>query len=113
MNREARKLWDEIAAMGCIVTGGPATIHHAHGASMKERGFHRAIGRKVSDWLVIPLAFELHIGDEGIDRIGVLRWEMKYGKQADMIDLLCQRLGVDLWQKARDEQRGMVPRRAA
>lgn len=113
MRAEIRRLWNEIAAMGCMVTAGPATIHHAHGGSIKDRGFHRSIGRKTSDWLVIPLAFDLHVGDEGIDRIGVHRWELKYGKQADMIDVLCQRLGIDLWAKAREEEKLMVPRRAA
>lgn len=80
---------------------------------MKERGIHRSIGRKTSDWLVIPLSAHLHTGDFGIDRIGVARWERCHGKQADMLDLICKRLGVDVWAKAMEEQRGMVPRRAA
>lgn len=113
MTPEIRAHWDRLVAMGCIVTGGPATIHHAHGGSIKDRGFHRSIGRKSSNWLTLPLSFELHVGDEGIDRIGVLRWELKYGKQADMLDLICQRLGVDVWAKAREEERRMCPRRVA
>lgn len=107
-----RRHWDRVAAMGCIVTGGPATIHHAHGGSLKDRGFHRSTGRKTSDWLVIPLAYVLHVGDQGIDRIGVLVWEGKYGKQADMLDLVAQRLGVDVWALALAEVKPMV-RRAA
>jgi hypothetical protein len=110
---ELRSHWDAVAAMGCIVSGAPATLHHAHGGSVKDRGFHRSIGRKSSNWLVIPLSFDLHVGDNGIDRIGVTRWEAKYGKQADFLDAIAKRTGVDVWAKARDAERGMLPREAA
>lgn len=112
MTAELRRHWNAVAAMGCIVTRAPATLHHAHGGSMKLRGIHRSVGRKTSDWLVIPLSWELHLGAEGIDRIGVVRWEAKWGKQADMLDEIVRRLGVDVWAKAYAEMKPMA-RRAA
>jgi hypothetical protein len=79
---------------------------------MKARGIHRSIGRKTSDWLVIPLAPELHYGSQGIDRIGVARWELKYGKQADLLDEIVRRTGVDVWARALAEVKPMVGRAA-
>jgi hypothetical protein len=114
MNAEIRRHWDAVAAMGCVVTGmRPATIHHCHGGSMKLRGVHRSIGRKTSDWLVIPLSWYLHVGDDGIDRIGVLRWERRHGEQASFLDRICTRLGVDVWAKAAAEAKPMVRVRKA
>lgn len=113
MSAEIRAHWDAVAAMGCVISGWPATLHHAHGGSLKLRGFHRSVGRKTSGWLVIPLAWEYHLGEQGIDRIGVKRWELKYGKQADFLDEIARRTGVDVWAKALAEVKPMVARRAA
>lgn len=125
MNAEIRAHWDAVAAMGCIVTASryDVTLHHGHGGSMCDRGFNRTFGRKTSDWLVMPLVRVLHVGPaspkaglfpiDGADRISVKRWEAKYGKQADFLDEISRRLGVDVWAKARDEERGMLPREAA
>lgn len=91
---------------GCVVTGEtPATIHHCHGGSMKARGVFTGMAQKTSDWLVIPLAAMLHTGDWGIDNgmgkfKGVVAWEKQFGKQADYLDIICQRISVDLWKKA-------------
>lgn len=114
---KVKRYWDLVSSMGCIVTGARMpTIHHAHGGSMVERGFPRTFGRKSSDWLVIPIAYRLHVGAGGIDgpyRIPVEEWEAKYGRQADMIDRLVVRTGIDVWALARAEEKGMCPRRAA
>lgn len=113
MNAEIRRYWNLVASMGCIVTGAlPCTLHHAHGGSMKFRGIHRSIGRKTSPYLVIPLAWELHVGNQGIDRIGVVAWETKYGTQAEMLDEIARRTGVDVWAKALEAVKPMA-RRAA
>lgn len=113
MTAEIQRHWDRVADLGCIVTGNRlVTLHHAHGGSMKERGIHRSTGRKTSDWLVIPLTWNLHVGFQGIDVIGVLEWEAKYGKQADMLDAICQRLGVDVWARAAAELKP-TPRKVA
>jgi hypothetical protein len=117
VNAEIQRHWDQLAAMGCIVTGEkPCTLHHTHGGSIKDRGFHRSAGRKTSPWLVIPLAAKLHTGPGGIDgfpRPSVKAWELRHGKQSDMLDEVARRTGVDVWAKARAEEKGMVARRAA
>lgn len=64
--------WSRVASLGCIVTGGPATLHHVHGGSCKEAGIHKGMGQKTSDWLVIPLCPLLHQHPpEGIDAGGL------------------------------------------
>lgn len=99
--------------MGCIVTGRTdrVTLHHCHSGSMVERGVMRGMGQKVSDWLVIPLDLYLHsMGPQAIDgACGVLTWEARNGRQADFLDLIVARTGVDVWALARAE----AARRAA
>lgn len=113
-----KRYWSQIVKMGCIVTGTAfdVSIHHCHGGSMVERGFARSLGRKTSDWLAIPLVRKLHVGPGGIDgfpRPTVEEWEAKHGRQADMIDELVRRTGIDVWELAGAESKIMVPRRAA
>lgn len=114
-----KRYWTVVMQLGCAVTGdtNPAnlTLHHCHGGSMVERGFGRSMGRKTSWWLVICLRRDLHVGPGGIDgfpRPSVEEWEAKHGRQADMVDALVARTGIDVWQLAREEEKGMVPRSA-
>lgn len=121
---EIRRHWDLVARQGCLVTRSmhDVTLHHPHGGSMVERGFQRS-GTKTSDWLVVPVVRVLHVGPanpkwdlypiDGADRISVDEWERRYRRQDEMVDELCERLKVDLWAKARAEEKGMCPRRAA
>lgn len=113
-----KRHWARVRELGCIVTGSKhdVTLHHPHGGSMKLRGVHRGEGAKSSDWLVIPLRKDLHIGPGGIDgfpRPSVDEWEARYGAQASMVDQVCARLGVNVWERARAEEKGMLPRRVA
>lgn len=122
VNAELKRHWDRVAALGCLVTRQfhDVTLHHAHGGSLCERGFHRSAGRKTSDWLVVPIVRILHVGPakpkfglypiDGADRIPVEEWEDRYRDQADMLDEVAATLGVDVWAKARAEEKGMVPR---
>lgn len=118
---EVKRHWDLVASLGCAVTGktreesAVITIHHAHGGSIVERGFPRSFGRKTSWWLALALIEDLHVGEGGIDgpyRISVEEWEAKHGRQADMLDELVRSTGVDVWARARAEQKPMVPRAA-
>lgn len=102
---EVRRYWGRLADMGCIITKGPAEIAHCHGASIVERmGEPKAKGRKLPrmDWLVLPLAAHLHRIDQDSLDLAPERWERRYGRQADHIDWLCWRFGIDLWAKARE-----------
>lgn len=110
-----KRYWSVVVKLGCAVTGDTedVTIHHVHGGSMKERGVHRAEGRKGSNWLVIGLRRGLHIGPGGIDgfpRPPVHEWERKHGRQADMIDRLVARTGINVWDLAREEEKPQCDR---
>lgn len=97
---EIRRHWGRVAKLGCVLTGAPnPTIHHIHGGSCKDVGLHRSMGRKGSDWLVIPLAFDYHVGRYGIDAGGmsVIEWERKFGTQVSMLDKVCLALNQNLW----------------
>ena len=95
-------LHDYISQMPCVVTGRtPSTVHHCHGGSLTDIGITGAMGQKTSDFLVIPLAFEFHVGDKGIDSgIGVRTWEQRYGTQLDHLKTICKQLDVDLFELA-------------
>lgn len=59
-----KRYWNKVAAMGCIITGGPAEIAHCHGGSLIEHGrsmgrdYQKAKGKKLAhmDWLVLPIS---------------------------------------------------------
>lgn len=59
------------------------------------------MGKKTSDWLVIPLDWMMHTGNLGIDgSMGVWTWEERYGRQVDHLDDVCRQLGYNVWEKA-------------
>lgn len=103
---EQKRHWNRVAAMGCLICQGPAEIAHAHGASIVERMQEpKAKGKKLQrmHWLVLPLC--PHDGREGNGSASLddnpRAWEAKHGTQADWIDILCVRLGIDLWALAK------------
>lgn len=106
--RDVREHWSRVVALGCMVTGAPASLHHVHGRSVGARlaslGLSSTKGfgqRGYGDYLVIPLAPELHYLDTGaaIDgSLGSTRWEELYGSQADLVDQVGDRLGYSLWE---------------
>ena len=113
--------WDRVLELGCLVTRTPyipdiegdcrVTLHHPHGGSMRERGVHRSKGRKVSDLLVVPIIYRIHLGPGGIDgypRPTVEAWEREHRPQADMVDEVCEAIGADLWALARAEAEGRL-----
>lgn len=109
---------DRVAALGCMAMVGnircraPATIQHARAGSLKSRGIHRAKGMKNSEWLILPICARHHYLEEGADSsMGIQTWEAKYGSQATMIDELCCIFDLNLWDLARAESKGMLPRR--
>jgi hypothetical protein len=65
---------------------------------MRELGqLVRGVSQKSSDWLQIPLATWLHVGDQGIDVIGVETWEARYGRQIDHLEEVSRRLGYSVF----------------
>ena len=65
----------------------PVTIHHTHGGSVKDRGWHVGVAQRQNPFLVIPLHFDFHVGDYGIDAgVGVQSWEAEWGTQISMLE---------------------------
>ncbi len=103
VNAEIKRHWSRVAGLGCMISKAPnPTLHHCHGGSMLDRGVRKALGRKTSDWLVIPLAARYHTGEFGIDsgQFSVREWELRFCEQAEMLDRVCAELGVDVWAMA-------------
>lgn len=66
-----------VAALGCIICGAAATIHHC--------GTYMGGGRH--HMRVLPLCWGHHLGPEGIDgkKMGKRIWEEKYGSELDLL----------------------------
>jgi len=100
-----RRHWTRVAAIGCVVCGGPAEIAHCHNDSIRERMQEpKAKGKKLPryDWLVIPLCSLHHRNSVAALDLNVGSFEAAFGTQASHIDRLCEVLGIDLWAKANE-----------
>jgi hypothetical protein len=97
---QVKEHFNTIARLGCVVCGQAAEIHHCIGGSMRERGVSRGMSQKVSDWLVIPLCQPHHRGREGLHTYGADAWEHIFGKQADFLDAIADKLDLPLWRLA-------------
>lgn len=105
MRAEIRRHHDRVRALGCIITRRPhPTIHHCHGGSVRDVwGSVAAVGmaQRASDWLVIPLDADLHVGARGIDSgYGVRSWERDFGLQVDHLIAVNQGLPYDIFERA-------------
>jgi len=91
-----------VRAMNCLISERPiVTLHHCHGGSMKRFGQLRGTGQKVSEYLVIPIHADFHVGDFGCDSgMGMITWEMKFGSQVTMLEEVSQHLGYDVFELA-------------
>lgn len=77
-----RERWEQLRALGCVICGQHAHIHHCHTG---------AGGRKDHD-KVIPLCHFHHQGAEGIHTLSRRVWEAKYGTEAEHLSALSERL---------------------
>lgn len=93
-----------VRRMRCAVTRrSPVTLHHCHGGSLTEEFPHLCRGgsQKTSDYLVIPLTVDLHVGHTGIDgSLGVRAWEEMWGRQTDHLRAVSAALGYDVFELA-------------
>lgn len=75
----------------------PVTLHHCHGGSMKDAGWHVGVAQKQNPFLQIPLHARFHVGDRGVDYgVGVLTWEARYGTQIELLHWVDEQLGYPL-----------------
>ena len=78
------------------------TLHHCHGGSMKDAGWHVGMAQKQNPFLQIPLHQLYHTGDLGIDYgYGVESWEDAFGKQMDHLEWVNGQLPYDIWELAK------------
>ena len=73
-----KKHLDNVARIGCMVCRSPFV--HLHHIRPKNTG----MGRRTSDWCVIPLCQEHHQGNTGIHH-NKTKFENKHGKEIDGI----------------------------
>lgn len=71
-----------VAALGCILCGQPATIHHLTGLQ------YRGKGQKASNYDIIPLCPTHHQhGGYGVAvHAGVKEWEKNFGTQTELLE---------------------------
>lgn len=73
--KDQQERWERIRALGCIVCGAYAKIHHC---------LTGAGGRKDHD-KVIGLCENHHTGKEGLHRLSRRVWEPIYGYETDLM----------------------------
>ncbi len=87
---------DRVAALGCIISGKPATLHHVTGYADRPGRFTR------DEWLVVPLAPEYHLIQFGpkssVEALGHQGFFLTYG-----IDL-----HVEAMRLAEESRRGLA-----
>jgi len=92
----------------CVTRRYPVTLHHVHGGSVTEEypQLMRGKAQKTSDWLVIPVVAELHVGRHGIDgAMTVQDWEAAFGRQVDHLREVSEHVGYDVIGFAMEELR--------
>lgn len=91
-----------LRSLRCAVSRNPSvTLHHCHGGSLKEHGWHVGMGQKQNPYLQIPLHTLYHTGDFGIDSgLGVITWEKRYGTQWEHLQWVNDQLHYDIFQLA-------------
>lgn len=94
---------DRVRELPCVVTGRHGvTLHHCHSGSLGDSGINRGMSQRPSDWLVIPIIADLHVGPKGIDgQIGVRSWERENGMQIDHLKTVCRELGYNVFHEAK------------
>lgn len=81
MTAAEKRHLDAVASLGCLITGGPAEIHHV-----------RRYGEKRNHFKTAPLSYEYHRGSEGIHTLGKKEWERRYMTQDDLLRKTAERL---------------------
>lgn len=90
-----RRHWDRVRALGCLVSGGPATIHHVTGYADRMGRISRS-----HRW-VVPLAPEFHqiiYGPLSVEALGHRGFFVTHGidllKEAMRLEFESMELGI-------------------
>lgn len=91
-----------LRGLRCCVSASPfVTLHHTHGGSVQDAGWHVGVALKQNPFLQIPLQDIFHIGDRGIDTgFGVRSWEYIFGTQMEHLRSVNEQLDYDIWEQA-------------
>lgn len=99
--------WKRVRALGCAITRRPdVQIAHCHGGSMRAvfgSALQHGMGKKTSDWLVIPLHMEFHTGPVGLDTYyeGPAGWEAMLGvTQLELLEWVARETETDVFDLA-------------
>lgn len=84
MNARERAHLGAVAAMGCVICGAPAEIHHLKHSP--ETGLHLGMSQRASHWHVIPLCAAHHrTGGPGVAyHAGPREWEAIHGTEIEL-----------------------------
>ena len=93
---------EKLKSLGCVICQTQTTLclHHVLGGSVARVGIDKGLALKVSDWLVLPLCLNHHVGNEGIHQIGVLTWENKFGSQLHYLKTIGNIFELNLFELA-------------
>ena len=95
---------ENLRKLRCVISQNTTvTLHHCHGGSMKEAGWHVGMGQKQNPWLQIPLHEHYHTGGYGIDSgTGVQTWENYFGTQTEHLQWVNEQLPYDIFEQAKN-----------
>lgn len=79
MTAAEKRHLSRVAAIGCIICGGPAEIHHPR--------FAAGMSQRASNWLAIPLCPEHHRQGEFGHAVhnGQETFERNYGREVELL----------------------------
>lgn len=90
-----RRHMDRVRALGCLVSGGPATIHHVTGYADRMGRISR------SHRIVVPLAVEFHqhdYGDKCVEKLSHQGFYREHGidllKEAKRLEYESMEMGI-------------------
>lgn len=81
MTKAEREYLSRVAALGCIICGAPASIHHV-----------RRYGETRKHSKIVPLCHSHHQGAEGIHTLGKREFERRYMTQDAMLAAVARSL---------------------
>ena len=94
MNKAEKIHCSKVAALGCYICGAESQLHHIRNDGTGNAG----IGRKNSNFSVIPLCYNHHLGSFSIHNKKLL-FEQRHGTEKEILQIITERLygKKELW----------------
>ena len=87
MNVKEQEHCKRVAALGCYICGAEPQLHHIRNDGTGNAG----IGRKNSNFSVIPLCYNHHLGPFSIHNKKLL-FEKRHGTEKEILQIITERL---------------------